>query len=238
MGPKMEVSRISWEHLRAGKETGQDTQYIVYKGKLQLPGGPVPVVYKVGREQFKMTTHDFMDEARVLLALYGMAEVPRLYGVTTTDPLALVMSQSHGTPLRKFQRSATALTYLSSLREVCLILGRIHHRGVAHCDISDLNILVKAKGNTEDVAVSLVGFDHAVFPEDKEVFKVDCKQLLDLVHVMGDKLNKSSVLFQNRDKLLVEKELNLTGILRLLCSVLHNENPFQCEQCRKLFPGN
>lgn len=231
MGPKKEVSRIAWDNLEPGKEIGQDSRYIVQEGWLKLTRRRVPVAYKVGRMYYTMRSDEFMEEAEILMGLHGIRNVPRLYGMTAGPPLAIVMSRCPGVPIKEFQSSETALTYFSAIRKAIFIVARVHRRDIAHCDVSDITILVEAKGNTEKVKVHLVGFDNAVFTKAAQTMKIDSLQLMDLVHVMAEKLDESSNFFEHRDKLLVEEELDMAGILRLLCGVLHGD-PKTCRKCR------
>ena len=239
MSSTSELPRISWEDLELGNEMHLGREFTIFRGWLELPNnrGRVPVIYKMGKWNLLTTTDDFLDEGRLLQTVKGLSNVPQFYGITATPPFALVTSRCGGSPLKRFQRKGAARVYLEALREVCLILGRVHRRGVVHCNVNENTILVQFKGDPEEIITSLVGFRNGMFPEDKEMLKFDSKQVMALVNVMGTKLKEPSELFEHRDKLLAERELNLTGILRLLCSVLHGD-PYKCVKCKNLRPGN
>lgn len=239
MSPKSTVPRIPTDQLMAGAEIKADGNFVWHKGHIRVPGRSknIPVCYKTGLWEFGITTEDMMHEAQILLKLKGVDNVPQLYGITDTPPIALVMSLCPGRPLSKFQRSSSARTYLAAIRETCVVVGAIHRRGVVHCDIGTSSILVVTRRNKEDVSVFLVGFDRAEITKDKITRQRDADCLVFLMHEMVDLLNEASPFYQHRDKLRVQGDITLTGIVKVLCSVMHGKSG-KCSYCKKLRPGN
>lgn len=238
MSPKNSIPRLPWDQLTEGPEIASDVDFVWHRGFLREPGvrKRVVVCYKTGIWAYKVTTEDLIHEAQVLLRIKGLRGVPQVYGITDVPPIALVMSLCPGRPLKRLQRSATARTYLSAIREACIVLGSVHRKGVVHGNISANNILVVTRRDREDVRVSLVGFDHGEITRDKHTVQVDADSLVFLLHEIADSLSESSTFYQHRDKLRVEGGINLTGIIKLLCSVMHEE-PAKCPKCKKLRPG-
>lgn len=238
MSPKSSIPRIPQDRLVSGPETNANGRFVWHKGFIRVPGPEknVPVCYKTGLWEFGVTTEDMIHEAHMLQKLKKVDNVPRLHGITETPPIALVMSFCPGRPLKKLQRSPTARTYLAAIRETCVVVGAVHRKGVVHCDIGPSNILVVTRRDKEDVTVSLVGFDRAEVTKDKIIRQKDAECLMILIHEMVDNLSEASPFYQHRDKLRAQGDINLTGIVRLLCSVMH-ENPSKCPICKKLRPG-
>lgn len=239
MNPKSKVPRIPHSQLTAGPEISVSSHYVFHKGFIRTPGSKkiTPVCYKTAIWDSGVTTADMEHEALVLMKLKGVSGVPRLYGITNKFPAVFVMSLCSGRPLKQLQRSPSARTYLAAIREACIVLGQVHRRGIVHGNISASNILVVTRRNREDVSVSIVGFDHAEITKDKYTRLTDSDSLVFLLHEMADRLSEYSPFYRLRDKLRLQRDVNLTGIVRMLCSVMH-ENPANCPKCKKLRPGN
>lgn len=238
MNPKRKVPRISRDQLIAGPEINVSSQFVYHKGFMRTPGSTkiTPVCYKTAVWGSGVTSADMEHEARVLMMLKGLSGVPQLYGITNNFPVALVMSLCPGRPLRALQRSPSARTYLAAIRETCIVLGQVHRRGIVHGNVSASNILVVTRRNKEDVSISLVGFDHAEMTKDRYTRVTDTDSLVFLLHELADRLSTRSMFYQHRDKLRVRRDINLTGIVRVLCAVMH-EGPADCPECKKLRPG-
>lgn len=238
MDPKVKVTRIPWEDLVEGRELSVDAGFAWHRGSLRLPGSRKRafVCYRTGLWKYGLTTEDMLHEAQVLSKLKGVNGVPHFYGVTDAPPIALIMSLCPGRQLKQLQRSQTARTYLAAIREACVVLGKVHRKGVVHGHISASNILVVTRRNREDVSVSIVRFDLAELTKDKDALQADAEGLVTLIGEMADKLSPSSPFYQHRDKLKLSRNIDLTGIVRVLCTVMH-DNPAKCPTCKKLRPG-
>ncbi len=239
MASETSVPSISWQQVVPGKEIAESSAFVWYRGSLRTPGTHqrVPVCYKTDRWSYMQTTDDLMHEARVLKKLKGLKGVPRLFGMTQAPPAALVLSLCPGRPLKELQRPVSARTYLAAIRETCVLLGSVHRRGIVHGNINAFNILVVTRRRREDVSVSLVGFHRAELTRARAKRQADTDSLVSLLHDLADKLSESSWLYKHRDKLMLQRKVDLTGLVKVLCSVLHDD-PAACSECKALRPWN
>lgn len=237
MSSKSDVPKLSWGQIEKGKVFFSDNDFVLFTGFLLMPNTQrrVPVCYKVVKMSVLETTDEMLHEARVLLQLRDINGVPRLFGVTES-PVALVTSRSAGEVLKNLQQQSSARSYLAALRETCILLGKLHRRGIVHCNISAYNILVVTRRIKDDVTVSLVGFESAEMTKDRVTRQTDTDSVVFLMHEMAKRVGKNSWLYRHLDKLRVQREINLTGIVRVLCSILHG-GPEKCPKCSHLRPG-
>lgn len=239
MDPKKKLTRIPWENLTEGAELSVDGAFAWHKGFMRIPGTRKrpTVCLRTGLWKFGVTTDDMMHEAQVLMKLKGVDGVPHLYGVTDAPPIALVMSLCPGRQLKQLQRSQSARTYLAAIRETCVVLGKVHRKGIVHGHIRASNILVVTRRHREDVCVSLLRFDLAEMTKDKDAFQADAEGLVSLVEDLAEKLSPNSPFFEHREKLRLPRNIDLTGIVKALCAVMHEGPHTKCLTCKKLRPG-
>ncbi|XP_071551240.1 serine/threonine-protein kinase dkf-2-like [Panulirus ornatus] len=83
-------------------------------------------------------------EVQSLWELDGAGGVPKLYGVTSTTPMALVMELVPGERLSSFS-SRSLDKCLKAFIATCAALEEIHEARYVHCDLHSDNILISSR---------------------------------------------------------------------------------------------
>ena len=151
------------------------------------------------------------EEAAVLQELEGEAGVPRLYGVTTDSPPALVMELCPGEPLEDCLGRGEVSACLLALVEVCGVVRRLHARGITHGDIHERNVLVDASDDG-NVRAFLLDFGLARRGTDRHQQESD---VIDFVATALEVIPDTEDLYDLR------WSLNMTSDLDEVMALLH-----------------
>lgn len=221
------VPSVAWQHLEGDevKVLGSGHYAVVFSATLTLPDGRrVSVALKSLIDKPFTSGSIPLEEARVLKALAGVEGVPSLYGVTASPPHVLVMSQCSGLALSVWRRRGAVRTCLEALRELCVILAKMHGRGVAHGDLHGCNILASRSARGGGASVWLIDFGHAKRNADSKAIRTDVNQLLKLLTniLMTMKEDSDGDIYRRRSKILEVTSPNwsLGEIESFVCSVL------------------
>ncbi|XP_071551241.1 uncharacterized protein [Panulirus ornatus] len=134
-----EVPRISWARLKLGKTLGSGCYGTVKEAILKRSDGSVVTVAVKEYHSVNDVT-----EVQSLWELDGAGGVPKLYGVTSTTPMALVMELVPGERLSKFKPQNLGQC-LKAFIATCAAVEEIHEAGYVHCDLHSDNILISSR---------------------------------------------------------------------------------------------
>lgn len=221
------VPKVTWQQLERSKVLGRGHFAIVYSATLTLPDNQrVAVALKNLIDKPLIPVRIPLEEARVLQALAGVEGVPRLYGITELPPHVLVMSQCPGYPLSVWRQRGKVRTCLMAVRGLCVILTKMHGRGITHGDIHGSNVLVSVSDGKCETSVWIVDFGLAKRNADSKAIRTDVQQVLKLLTniILTMEVNSDTDIYQRRQEIIIKSmnnNLTLDEISSLVSSVLH-----------------
>lgn len=151
------IKRLYWTNLSKSKQLGEGCFGTVYKGSLTVDSGEtINVAIKQLKDE---SLEELVQEAAALHSLNGAGGVvPRLYGVTSQEPLALVMDLCPGYKLIDFFDHCSDADRLLAIQKTLQAIQTFHEAGYSHGDIHEENILVHKTSSDLKVYIIDVGF--------------------------------------------------------------------------------
>lgn len=222
------VPGVAWRQLEGGevRVLGRGHYAIVYRATLTLQEDQRVAVALKSLIDKPFTSQSIpLEEARVLQALKGLEGVPALHGVTDSPPHVLVMSLCPGFALSVWRRRGEIRACLKAVKELCVILSKMHHRGVTHGDLHGCNVLVNVPGDSE-TSVWVIDFGSAKRNADAVAMKTDVKQVMKLLRniLMTMEENSDREIYRRRREIVefMTPDLTLEEISSLVCGVLRD----------------
>lgn len=187
------VPAINNNRLSKKVKIGEGFFANVYRSFMTFPwGGSVPVALKEGKHGSPQENLQLWNEALIMLKVRSVAGVPKLYGMTTTTPRALVMSFCPGLPIKTWMKAEGVRVYLEAVASTCLIVSTLHKLGIVHRDLHNDNILVSTKKSRGVRSVVLIDFGEAKLSHEQIDQAVDACKLKFMVRQIVSKMTSSS----------------------------------------------
>lgn len=223
------VPGVGWRQLEGGevRVLGRGHYAVVYRATLTLQDGQRVAVALKSLIDKPFTPQSIpLEEARVLQALEGVEGVPALHGVTDSPPHVLVMSLCPGFALSVWRRRGEIRTCQKAVKELCLILSKMHRRGVTHGDLHGCNVLVNVSNGDGETSVWVIDFGHAKRNADAEAMKSDVKQVMKLLRniLLAMEEESDGEIYHRRREIMdvMTSDLTLEEISSLVCCVLRD----------------
>lgn len=196
----------------------------VYRSLMTRPGGDVTVALKEGKKGTPQETLQLWNEALILLKVRHVAGVPRLYGMASTTPPALVMSLCPGLPMKTWLNAEGVRVYLEALRRTCLIISSLHKLGVVHRDLHNDNILVTVTEGCGVSDVVVIDFGEAKVTYGKSDKILDALKLKCMASQVMRRVTRTSdeVLYRKCQQLqkLVEESRSIKQLMTIVGAIL------------------
>lgn len=228
IGEGWDLPVVVWGQLEGGevRVLGRGHYAVVYRATLTLQDGQRVAVALKNLIDKPFTPQSIpLEEARVLQALEGVEGVPALHGVTDSPPHILVMSLCPGLALSAWRRRGEIRVCLKAVKELCVILTKMHHRGITHGDLHGCNVLVNVSNGEGETSVWVIDFGHAKRNADTEAMKKDVKQVMVLLRniLMAMEEETDGDIYHSREMIhVLTPETTLGGISSLVCGVLRD----------------
>lgn len=213
-----EVPLVEWGCLTNRVLDLDDRPSLLFSATLVMPDGK--------RKEVKVyLSPSPRHEALVLMEIDSVVGVPKVYGVTKSDPETLVLAHINGFTLDVWLAKGNTTICITVLLHVCKIVSRMHSLGVSYGNLDTSNIIVNVK-DTGNIEVSLLGFHLAKRVAEEEDIRADERQMFSLAKEVVHNINEDSFNII-RDQLRhvfedVVGELTLVEIVVLLCGFLNN----------------